>query len=167
MSKLIRLLAWSINQAMLFPSASRTDKPLWPTSQLKGGLALLFRAVELHELGKRHPLLKLGAVGGGGRYWYLCTALADRRYSAEVPAKSRKLLVISELVHQQRILYHSDSRSIPDRSVSLSQAHIRPIVRSKARCNVEFGAKISISVTDNGLTFLDHLATSLTKKKKI
>jgi len=70
----------------------------------------------------------------------------------------QKLLVVSELVRQQRILYHSDSRSIPHRIVSLSQAHIRPIVRGKARCNVEFGAKISISVTGNGFTFLDRLS---------
>lgn len=60
-----------------------------------------------------------------GRHWY------------------QKLLVVSELVRQQRILYHSDSRSIPHRIVSLYQAHIRPIVRGKARCNVEFGAKVS------------------------
>ena len=70
----------------------------------------------------------------------------------------RKLLVISELVRQQTILYHADSRSIPDRIVSLCQAHIRPIVRGKARCNVEFGAKISISVTSEGFTFLDRLS---------
>ncbi len=70
----------------------------------------------------------------------------------------RKLLVISELVRQQTILYHADSRSIPDRIVSLCQAHIRPIVRGKARCNVEFGAKISISVTGEGFTFLDRLS---------
>jgi len=70
----------------------------------------------------------------------------------------QKLLVVSELVRQQNILYHSDSRSIPDRIVSLRQAHIRPIVRGKARCNVEFGAKISISVTGEGFTFLDRLS---------
>ena len=75
-----------------------------------------------------------------GRYWY------------------QKLLVVSELFRQQRILYHSDSRSIPNRIVSLHQAHIRPIVRGKARCNVEFGAKISISVTGDGFTFLDRLS---------
>jgi transposase len=50
----------------------------------------------------------------------------------------QKLLVVSEVVRQQTILYHADSRSIPDRIVSLSKAHIRPIVRGKARCNVEF-----------------------------
>ena len=70
----------------------------------------------------------------------------------------QKLLVISEQVHQQSILYHADSRSIPDRIVSLCQAHIRPIVRGKARCNVEFGAKISISVIGEGFTFLDRLS---------
>jgi IS5 family transposase len=69
-----------------------------------------------------------------------------------------KLLVVSELVRQQKILYHSDNRSIPDRIVSLYQAHIRPIVRGKARSNVEFGAKISISVTGDGFTFLDRLS---------
>lgn len=70
----------------------------------------------------------------------------------------QKLFVVSELVRQQTILYHADSRSIPDRIVSLFQSHIRPIVRGKARCNVEFGTKISISVTGEGLTFLDRLS---------
>jgi IS5 family transposase len=78
--------------------------------------------------------------------------LAAGRYAYQ------KLLVVSELVRQQNILDQSDSRSIPDRIVSLSQAHIRPIVRGKARCNVEFGAKISISVTGEGFTFLDRLS---------
>ena len=67
-------------------------------------------------------------------------------------------MVVSELVRQQNILDQSDSRSIPDRIVSLCQAHIRPIVRGKARCNVEFGAKISISVTGEGFAFLDRLS---------
>ena len=66
--------------------------------------------------------------------------------------------MISELVRQQTILYHADSRSIPDRIVSLCQAHIRPIVRGKARCNVEFGAKISICVTSEGFAFLYRLS---------
>jgi IS5 family transposase len=34
----------------------------------------------------------------------------------------------------------------------------RPIVRGKARRNVEFGAKISISVTGEGFAFLDRLS---------
>ena len=39
-------------------------------------------------------------------------------------AIDQKLLVVSELVRQQTILDHSESRSIPDRIVSLSQAHV-------------------------------------------
>jgi len=70
----------------------------------------------------------------------------------------QKLLVVNELVRQQNILYHSDSRSIPDSIVSLYQSQIRPIVRGKARCNVEFGPKISISDTGEGFTFLDRLS---------
>ena len=52
----------------------------------------------------------------------------------------QKLMVVSERFRQQNILYHSETRSIPDRIVSLCKAQIRPIVRGKARCNVEFGA---------------------------
>lgn len=73
----------------------------------------------------------------------------------------QKLLVVSELVRQQTIPYHADSRRIPDRIVSLFLSHISPIVRGKARCNVEFGAKILISVTGEGFTFLDRLSYDL------
>jgi hypothetical protein len=69
----------------------------------------------------------------------------------------QKLLVISELVRQQANLYHLDSRSVADRIVSLCQVHIRLFVRGKARCNVEFGAKISISITGEEFTFLYRL----------
>jgi IS5 family transposase len=93
------------------------------------------------NLARIDDLIACGAsLLAAGRHWY------------------QKLLVVSELVRQQRILYHSDSRSIPHRIVSLVQAHIRPIVRGKSRCNVEFGAKISISVTGDGFTFLDRLS---------
>jgi hypothetical protein len=63
-------------------------------------------------------------------------------------------------VRQQRILFQSDRRSIPDRIVSLCQPHIRPIVRGKAWSNVEFGAKISISVTGDGFSCFDRLSFS-------
>lgn len=38
------------------------------------------------------------------------------------------------------------------------QGHIIPIVLCKAGCNVEFEAKISLSVTGNGFAFLDRLS---------
>ncbi len=70
----------------------------------------------------------------------------------------QKLLVVSKLIRQQTILYRADSRSIPNRIVCLFQSHIRPIVRGKARCNVAFRAKITISVTGEGFSFLDRLS---------
>ena len=41
---------------------------------------------------------------------------------------------------------------------SLLRGYIRPIVRGKSCCNVEFGAKISISITGDGFTFLNRLS---------
>ncbi|MGM9628076.1 MAG: hypothetical protein ACI3V4_08310 [Faecousia sp.] len=37
---------------------------------------------------------------------------------------------------------------VPDRSVSISQPWVRPIVRGKAHANTEFGAKLHISLVD-------------------
>ena len=99
--------------------------------------------LQLAHLKHISPIYALAACGG--------SLLAAGRYVYQ------KLLVVSELVRQLNILYHSDSRSIPIRIVSLSQAHVSPIVRGKAKCNVEFRAKISISVACEGFTFLDRL----------
>ena len=43
----------------------------------------------------------------------------------------QKLLVVSEIVRQQAIFYHSESKSVADRIVSLSQAYVRAIVVEK------------------------------------
>jgi transposase, IS5 family len=69
----------------------------------------------------------------------------------------RKLLVIAELHQQQQSMYDTRQHRIDDRIVSLSQPHIRPIVRGKAGTPVEFGAKFSASCV-NGNVFLDHLS---------
>jgi len=69
----------------------------------------------------------------------------------------KMLLVVSEVYRQQLWLYENKKRSIEDRIVSLSQPHIRPIVRGKARAEVEFGAKFSASCFD-GYVFLDHIS---------
>ena len=63
----------------------------------------------------------------------------------------RDLVVISELVRQQRELYTHKSRSIEGRILSISKPHVRPIARGKARGMYEFGAKLSVSLVD-GLT---------------
>lgn len=69
----------------------------------------------------------------------------------------RNLLVIHEVYRQQRWMYDNHQNRIDDRIVSISQPHVRPIKRGKARASTEFGAKISASLVD-GYTFLDHLS---------
>lgn len=67
------------------------------------------------------------------------------------------LLVITEVYRQQLWMHENESNRIDDRIVSISQLHIRPIVRGKAGKPVEFGAKLSVSCFDN-YVFLDHLS---------
>ena len=69
----------------------------------------------------------------------------------------KKLLVAAEVFRQQTHLYQTDARSVPNRIVSVSQPHVRPIVRGKAGVPVEFGAKISASLVD-GYASLDRIS---------
>ncbi len=79
--------------------------------------------------------------------------------SLEVLSSSqyKSLLVVAEVYRQQEWMYENKASRIDDRIVSLSQPHIRPIVRGKAGTSVEFGAKISASVRD-GYVFLDRIS---------
>ena len=69
----------------------------------------------------------------------------------------KTLLVLTEVARQQQWLFDNDKQSIEDRIVSLSQPHIRPIVRGKAGKSVEFGAKLSASCFE-GYVFLDRMS---------
>jgi hypothetical protein len=69
----------------------------------------------------------------------------------------RDLLVIGELVRQQEYLFTNHTHVVPDRIVSISQPHVRPMVRGKLSAPVEFGAKISVSVVQ-GFCFVDRLS---------
>ena len=63
----------------------------------------------------------------------------------ELSAKEyRDLLVIKELYQQQKYMYENKVHSVRGRIVSISQPHVRPIVRGKVASPVEFGAKISL-----------------------
>ena len=70
---------------------------------------------------------------------------------------SRSLLVISELYRQQLEMYRTNRRSIAERLVSISQPHVRPIVRGKASARTEFGMKLSISVVE-GWSMVERMA---------
>jgi len=67
------------------------------------------------------------------------------------------LLVVQELYRQQLWMFENKAKRINDRIVSLTQPHLRPIIRGKARQGTEFGAKISASSYD-GFVFLDHIS---------
>ncbi len=69
----------------------------------------------------------------------------------------RNLLVAAEIYRQQRWMYDNNTHKIPGRIVSLSQPHVRPIVRGKRKSPVEFGAKISASLVD-GFGFVDTIS---------
>ncbi len=61
------------------------------------------------------------------RYWHKC------------------LMVIHTAYEQQLQMYQERSHRCAHRIVSISQPHVRPIVRGKLAQSVEFGAKISVS----------------------
>jgi transposase, IS5 family len=65
--------------------------------------------------------------------------------------------VIQTLYAQQEQMYRQKSHSVEDRIVSIHQPHVRPIVRGKTNANVEFGAKIQVSLM-NGFAFLEDLS---------
>ena len=67
--------------------------------------------------------------------------------------------IITRMYRQQKNHFqNNDSReSIPNRIVSLSKPHLRPIVRGKEVKSVEFGAKINNILVD-GISFIEKLS---------
>jgi hypothetical protein len=64
-----------------------------------------------------------------------------------------KLPVVEELHSQQKKMFDEGSHKVENRIVSISQPHIRPIVRGKANAPVEFGAKVA-TARIGGFTFV-------------
>jgi len=64
---------------------------------------------------------------------------------------------ILTLCEQQRMMHDTRTTRCDDRIVSITQPHIRPIVRGKAGTPVEFGAKVNMSVV-NGYVFLNEIS---------
>ena len=67
----------------------------------------------------------------------------------------RNLLVCREIYQQQSMMYRNRVHKAEDRIVSLP--FIRPIVRGKSGADVEFGAKLAISIV-NGYSFMEYLS---------
>jgi hypothetical protein len=86
--------------------------------------------------------------------------LLDEREDELIPFVYRDLRlfwIIQEVHRQQREMYDAHTHTTKDRIVSVSQPHVRPIVRGKAGTDVEFGAKLSVSLW-NGYSFLDRVS---------
>lgn len=83
------------------------------------------------------------------------------REDEEVVKLSKKeekiLLIIKKAYEQQVEMYENNENKVENRIVSLTQPHVRPIVRGKAGTPVEFGAKLSASYV-NGYVYLYRLS---------
>lgn len=65
--------------------------------------------------------------------------------------------VIQHVYQQQSEMYGNQTHRCDHRIVSISQPYVRPMVRGKQDKPVEFGAKLSVSLTGEGLAHVDHL----------
>lgn len=65
--------------------------------------------------------------------------------------------VIQHLYEQQYEMYHTNTRRCDHRIVSIHQPHVRPIIRGKLNKNVEFGAKLSASLSEEGIARVDQI----------
>jgi len=65
--------------------------------------------------------------------------------------------VIQHVYQQQWEMYQTQTHRCDHRIVSIGQPYVRPMVRGKQDKPVEFGAKLSVSLTGEGLAHVDHL----------
>ena len=65
----------------------------------------------------------------------------------------KKLLVIGEVYRQQKEMYDAKINRCDGRIVSISQPHVRPIVRGKEHEPTEFGSKVAIGLV-GGYAFI-------------
>lgn len=88
-------------------------------------------------------------------------AMLDLLPGLEIPLAAKQLRqywIIRHLYDQQKQMYDSRTQRCDDRIVSIHQPHVRPIVRGKQNKAVEFGAKLGVSLTGNGIACVDHLS---------
>ena len=67
----------------------------------------------------------------------------------------RQYWIIQILFAQQAMMYETRTQRCDDRIVSISQPHVRPIIRGKLNKAVEFGAKLSVSLTGDKIACVD------------
>ena len=73
------------------------------------------------------------------------------------PKQKSELETIRKLYEQQKQMIDNRTHTTEDRIVSISQPHVRPMVRGKAAVKTEFGAKVAASVI-GGYAFVDNIS---------
>lgn len=150
--------------AALFPG--KKGMPAKPLRTALGSLLiqkqLQFSDRELVEEIRENPYFQyfIGLPGYQDTIPFVPSLLVEfrKRLTAEVLEEidlcddlSKQLATIRTLVEQQQYMYENKVHSVPDRIVSISQPYIRPIARGKAKAPVEFGAKLDLSIDENGI----------------
>lgn len=114
---------------------------------------------------RRKPGHKVRRRAIGGQLQYLKRNLKNiEQIFAKTPQQkdllatkiSAKYETIQKVFEQQNEMYRERKKSIENRIVSISQPHVRPIVRGKANVSAEFGAKVSVSLSQ-GMATVDRI----------
>ena len=95
------------------------------------------------------------------RNFHHIEALLDVQPGRAIPlaySLLRKYWIIQHVYAQQEAMYRLKCKRCDDRIVSIHQPHVRPIVRGKANKSVEFGAKLSASLTTQGIASVDRIS---------
>lgn len=160
--------------AALFPG--KKGMPAKPLRTALGSLLiqkqLQFSDRELVEEIRENPYFQyfIGLPGYQDTIPFVPSLLVEfrKRLTAEVLEEidlcddlSKQLATIRTLVEQQQYMYENKVHSVPDRIVSISQPYIRPIARGKAKAPVEFGAKLDLSIDENGIARLERLSLNV------
>ena len=80
-----------------------------------------------------------------------------KNYDKLSPKQKAELETIRTLYAQQKQMLDNRTHTAEGRIVSISQPHVRPIVRGKASAKTEFGAKVAASVIA-GYAFVDRIS---------
>ena len=124
------------------------------------------RRVYLRVVKRRRPSAKILRQGVGKQLGYLRRHLDDMEPMLDRTVEGVALLaaqplrryrVIQYLYRQQRQMLEARTHRCADRIVRLHQPHVRPIVRGKANRSVALGAKLRVSLDEQGLAHVDQL----------
>ena len=107
---------------------------------------------------KRRPSKKEKRKGIKRNLLYVKKMLDEGAKLEKLTKKEKEMIITIEKVYEQQLeMYENKTNTVENRIVSVTQPHIRPIVRGKAGKAVEFGAKISASNV-NGYVYLTKLS---------